>query len=165
MSGLTLSLVAAMDRERGIGRRGALPWHLPVDLRRFRAITIGKTILMGRKTYESIGKPLPDRRNIILSRDPAFRPVGCETYSSYQYARECLSQEVEVMIIGGASIYSRFLPEADRLFLTRVDTISGADVFFPEIDYSIWEKVESEYVPADTKNPHGCTFEVFKKRN
>ena len=159
-----LSLVVAMDRERGIGREGKLPWHLPVDLRRFRAITLGKTVLMGRRTYESIGKPLPDRRNIILSRDPAFQAIGCETYTSYECVLECLTEEVEVMVIGGSSIYSRFLPFADRLFLTYVDTVSGADVFFPKIDYSSWEQVESKYIPADSKNDHDCKFGVFKKR-
>ena len=153
-----------MDRKRGIGQGGVLPWHLPIDLRRFRAITVGKTILMGRRTYESIGRALPDRRNIILSRDPEFRAIGCETYTSYQCVLQSISKEIEVMVIGGASIYSQFLPVADRLFLTSVDTISGADVFFPKIDYSTWQQVDSEYVPADSKNIHDCTFEVFKKR-
>jgi dihydrofolate reductase len=119
---------------------------------------------MGRRTYESIGRALPDRRNIILSRDPEFRAIGCETYTSYQCVLQSISKEIEVMVIGGASIYSQFLPVADRLFLTSVDTISGADVFFPKIDYSTWQQVDSEYVPADSKNIHDCTFEVFKKR-
>jgi dihydrofolate reductase len=165
MSGPTFSLVAAMDREQGIGRRGELPWHLPTDLRRFRSITMGKTIVMGRKTYQSIGRPLSGRRNIILSRDPSFRVAGCETFASYRCILESLTKEMEIMVIGGASIYSRFLPAADWLFLTHVNTVSGADVFFPEIDYSVWDQIETKDVPADKKNAYDCRFDVLKKRN
>jgi dihydrofolate reductase len=129
----TIALIAAMDRARAIGKNGALPWHLPPDLKRFKALTLGHTVLMGRKTFESIGKPLPGRRNVVLSRDPSFQRDGVEACRSLSAAlRLCTSDTL--WVIGGGEIYTLALPIAQRLEITHVDTeVTGADAWFPEL--------------------------------
>lgn len=149
-----IALVVAMDQNRAIGRAGALPWHLPDDLKRFKALTLGKTVLMGRKTYQSIGRPLPHRRNVVLTRDPSFGAEGVEVVHSLE---EALKLDEELMVIGGGEIYALFLPLATHLHLTLVDTaVTGADAFFPVWSSQDWSETFREFHPADES--HAFSF-------
>jgi len=123
-----LALIAAVARNRGIGKDGALPWHLPEDLKRFKRLTMGQTILMGRRTFASIGRALPGRRNVVLTRTPM---AGIETYRSIDDALRALSDTDRVFVIGGGALYAALLPHADELYLTLVDREVEADTFFP----------------------------------
>lgn len=129
---MKLAIIAAVARNRGIGLAGKMPWHLSEDLRRFKRITTGHAILMGRKTWESLGRPLANRRNVVLSRTPV---PGVETYASLDAALAALSQEELVFVIGGGEIYRQTLEKADRLYLTIVDGEAEADTFFPEYEH------------------------------
>jgi len=152
----TIALVAAMDENRAIGRGGALPWHLPDDLKRFRALTLDKTILMGRKTFQSIGRPLPKRRNVVLTRDPRFQAEGVEVVHSLGEALELAD---EIMVIGGGEIYALTLPIATHLYLTLVQTtVANADAFFPVWDSSEWLETHRELHPADPRHPFAFTY-------
>ena len=129
---MTLALIAAVARNRVIGQNGSLPWRIPEDLRRFKQLTIGHAVLMGRRTYESIGRPLPDRRNVVLSS----RPVqGVEHYQTFEEALEALRNEPIVFVIGGASLYTRLLESADELYLTLVDKSPEGDTVFPPYEH------------------------------
>jgi len=129
---MTLALIAAVARNRVIGQNGSLPWRIPEDLRRFKQLTIGHAVLMGRRTYESIGRPLPDRRNVVLSS----RPVqGVEHYQTFEEALEALRNEPIVFVIGGASLYTRLLESADELYLTLVDQSPEGDTVFPPYEH------------------------------
>ncbi len=132
-----------MARNRGIGLRGALPWHVPEDLKRFKALTMGHAIIMGRKTHESIGRPLPGRRNIVVTRgSQAF--AGCDTAGSLEQALKVVEQDELPFIIGGAALYAEALPKVTHLFLTQLDRDVEADVFFPELVASEWKEVKRE---------------------
>lgn len=145
-----IALVVAMDKNRAIGRAGALPWHLPDDLKRFRALTLGKTVLMGRKTYQSIGRPLPRRRNVVLTRDPNFGAEGVEVVHSLD---DALRLDDEIMVIGGGEIYTLTLSFATHIYLTLVDTVvPDADAFFPAWDSPGWREVYREFHPADERH-------------
>ena len=151
----TLSLIAAIDRQRAIGKGNALPWHLPADLKRFKALTLGKPVLMGRKTAESIGRALPGRRNLVLTRSGRVPFDGMEAVASLD---EALSGADEVCVIGGGEVYALCLPRATRLHLTHVDTVvDGADAFFPAFDANAWRAVAREAHPADDR--HAFAFE------
>ncbi|GIW24530.1 dihydrofolate reductase [Meiothermus sp.] len=151
-----IAFVVAMDRNRAIGRAGALPWHLPDDLKRFRALTLGKTVLMGRKTYESIGRPLPKRRNVVLTRDPAFGAEGVEVVHSLE---EALQLDEELMVIGGGEIFALFLPLATHLHLTLVDTtVPDADTFFPPWNAAEWRETYRAYHPTDEQHAFGFSY-------
>ena len=129
-------LIAAMDRNRAIGKDGALPWRLPEDLKRFKALTLGQTVLMGRKTFDSIGRALPGRRNFVLTRDPSWRALGVEVFSDLELAQHACST-AELWVIGGGEIYTQTLAHADRLEITHVDiAVDAADAWFPVIDDS-----------------------------
>jgi len=142
-----VAFVVAMDKNRAIGRGGALPWHLPDDLRRFKALTLGKTVLMGRKTLESIGRPLPKRRNVVLTRDPSFGAEGVRVVHSLA---EALLLDDEIMVIGGGEVYKLFLPIATHLHLTLVDTVvPDADAFFPAWGSADWRETYREFHPTD----------------
>jgi dihydrofolate reductase len=154
---MILSLIAAMDRNRVIGRDNALPWHLPADLRHFKALTLGKPILMGRRTFESIGRPLPGRQNIVLTHDPVYVADGCDVVHSIDAAVACARGE-ELMVIGGATLYAQCLPRADRLYLTLVDAEVGGDAVFPAFDASQWHESSSSAHPADSHNAYACRF-------
>ena len=129
---MRLSICVAMAENRVIGKDNKMPWHLSADLRYFKKITMGKPILMGRKTYESIGRPLPGRQNIIISRNPDYQQLGCEVYHSIDSAIDACSGKEELMIIGGASFYQAMLPKASYLYLTRIHKTFDGDTFFPE---------------------------------
>lgn len=143
---LPLALVVAMARNRGIGLEGRLPWHLPEDLKRFKALTMGHALIMGRKTHESIGRPLPGRRNIVVTRSGASF-AGCETAVSLEAAMR-LARETDPMpmVIGGAELYAQALPYATHLYLTRVDRDVEADTYFPGLVEAEWEQVRQEPV-------------------
>ncbi len=139
-----LALVVAMARNRGIGLAGRLPWHLPEDLKRFKALTLGHAVLMGRKTHESIGRPLPGRRNIVVTRSGATF-AGCETAASLDEALALArTSDALPMVIGGAELYAQALPRATHLYLTRVDRDVEADTYFPAFDEADWVLVREE---------------------
>ena len=150
--GRKITLIAAMARNRGIGMDGELPWHLPGELKHFKSVTMGKPIVMGRKTWESIGRALPGRQNIVVSRNPCFRAPGCDHARSLEEA-VAMAQGEEVMIIGGGELYRQALAGADRMILTEVDCEPQADTWFPDWDRSQWEKVSVRHERADQKNP------------
>ncbi len=158
-----LSLVVALDRERVIGRDGSLPWHLPNDLRRFRAITMGKPIVMGRRTHASIGRPLPGRRNIVLTTREDYAAPGCERFASLEEALATVEARVEAMIIGGAALYRATLPHATRLYLTEVEASVGGDVYFPAFDAAAWREVSAEAHPADASHAYPYRFRVLER--
>ena len=152
-----LVLLAALDRHRAIGKGNALPWHLPDDLKRFKALTLGKPVLMGRKTAESLGRALPERRNLVLTRSGRAPFDGMEAVSSLDEASR-LAGDGELMVIGGGEIFALALPHATRMFLTHVDTeVDGADAFFPEFDASQWRVVSRESHATDAQ--HAFAFE------
>ena len=161
----TLSLIWAMADNRVIGIENRLPWKLPADMKWFRQNTMGKPIIMGRLTFESFGaKPLPGRRNIIISRNPGYSAEGIETYSSLEEALKATQSDDEVMVIGGMSLYQQTLPLADRLYMTLVHANVEGDAWFPEFDLQRWHETERHDFPADEKNPHSYSFIVLDKQ-
>ena len=163
---MILSVIVAVGEGNEIGCRNRLLWRLPADLKRFKSLTIGHAVVMGRKTFESLPcGPLPDRTNIILSNNPHFTHANCLVFSSFDEALIKLSDEKEVFIIGGSQLYSQALPLADRLYLTRVHArFPEADVFFPTIDYAKWIKKNEIIYPADEKNNYSFTFYEYEKK-
>ena len=164
---MIISILVAMDEKRGIGKAGRLPWRLSSDMKRFRELTMGHHIIVGRKTFESIGKPLPGRQTIVVTRNENFRPVECLIVSSVEDALALAEErgESEAFICGGAQIYARSLGLADRMHLTLVHTDSDADTFFPEWDIAEWVELESEDHADDEKNQYAFTFKVLAKKS
>ena len=162
---MTISIIVAIGRNNEIGKGNELLCHLPSDLKRFKAITLGHTVIMGRKTFDSLPKgALPNRRNIVISRNPELKIEGVEIYSSLDYALLKSFDEMEVFIIGGAQIYEQSLPVADKLYITRIHaSFPEADVFFPSIDWSDWKETGRETFPADEKNPYAFTFFEYER--
>ena len=152
-----IALVAAMDEAGVIGRDNALPWHLPADLAHFKALTLDKPILMGRKTWESLPGRLPRRRHLVVSRAPGYHAEGCEVFGSLDAAIAAV-EEPELMIVGGAAIYAQSLPLADRLHLTLVRTRVAGDVRFPTWNPAEWREVARVERPADERNVFDMTF-------
>jgi dihydrofolate reductase len=157
---MLVSLIVAMDEEGGIGYRGGLPWRLSADLRRFKQLTMGHHILMGRKTYESIGRPLPGRRTIIITRNRYFTALGCQTAISLEEALDLAekSGEQEAFIIGGGEIFSEAINKADKIYLTRVHTVTGADTYFPSFRIEDWNVEDHIFHEADEKNQYPSTY-------
>lgn len=153
-----IAFVVAFDRRRVIGKAGGLPWRLPDDMKRVRALTVGKPLIMGRRTYDSIGRPLPQRTNIVLTRDPGFRADGVLVARNVDDALRLAGDAPEVIVFGGADIFRAFLPMADRLYLTEVDADVGGDTFFPEIDLRDWREVERVEHPKDERHPYAFRF-------
>ena len=158
-----ISLIVAMDRNRLIGRGNALPWHLPADLAHFKSITMGKPIVMGRKTYESIGRPLPGRHNIVISRNPDFSAPGCTVVASVDAALAAAGDVPEIMVIGGAQLYAELLPRAQRIYLTRVDAVFEGDAWFPALDARVWRECQHAEHAPDDRNPHAYAFLVLER--
>jgi len=158
-----VSFVVAMDRNRVIGLNQGLPWHLPRDLRRFEALTLGKVVLMGRRTHEAIGRPLPGRRNLVLTRAPGYATPGCEVVHSLEEALARAAESGELMVIGGAEIFRQLLSRATRLYLTEIDAAVDGDTWFPDLDRSEWREVEREDVPADERNPYPLSFVTLER--
>lgn len=158
-----LVVIAALDRDRAIGRGNALPWRLPEDLKRFKALTLGKPVLMGRRTAQSLGRALPGRRNLVLSRSGQVPFDGMESVASLEQALAACAELPELMVIGGSEIYSLCLPLAERMHLTHVDTVvEQADAFFPAWDPGQWQVVQRRRHPADAR--HACAFEFVDYR-
>lgn len=153
-----LCLVVAIADNGVIGRGNALPWHLPADLAHFRRLTLDKTILMGRRTWESLPGPLPRRRHLVLTRDPAFQAAGATPVGSLAQALAAAMGEAQLMIVGGASLYAQTLPQADRLYLTRVHARPAGDTRFPAWAPAAWEEVARRSHPADERNCIPMTF-------
>lgn len=161
---MIISFIVAMSANRVIGNAGKIPWILPADMKRFRALTMGKPVVMGRKTFESIGKVLPGRLNMIMTRDALFQAQGCRIATSRDNALTAAGDVKEVMIIGGEEIFKEFLPIANRIYLTVIDTEVKGDTFFPMIDGAEWREVEHEDHTPDEKNKYRYTFITLEKK-
>ncbi|BDX05410.1 type 3 dihydrofolate reductase [Planctobacterium marinum] len=160
---MKISMIAAMAKNRIIGSDNQMPWHLPADLKHFKAVTLGKPVIMGRKTFESIGRPLPGRLNIVISRS-GFNAEGVTVVSTPDAALEAAGDVPEVMIIGGGVIYDLFLSKATRLYLTFIDLEVAGDTKFPDYEQvAKWLEVESETHQADDKNPNNYCFVTLDK--
>lgn len=159
----TLTLIAALAGNRVIGRDNRLPWRLPADLRFFKQTTMGKPLLMGRRTWESIGRPLPGRRMIVLSRDPAYQAPGCTVAHSLEEALTVVGADAEAMVIGGAALYAQTLSLAQRMYLTQVATDMPGDAWFPVWDEREWQLVWEEAHLADTAHVWPYRFQRWEK--
>jgi len=160
-----ISLIAAMTDEKVIGIDNRLPWRLPADMQWFRRHTLGKPIIMGRKTFESFGsKPLPERTNIVITRDEDYQAAGAVVVHSIDAALQAAGAVDEVMIIGGASFYEQMLPRAQRLYLTFVHASIIGDAWFPDIDFTQWQEIERHDNQADEKNPYAHSFCIFERK-
>jgi len=158
-----LSIIVAADEHGGIGRDGGLPWHLPEDLKRFKSLTLGKPIVMGRRTWDSIGRPLPGRRSVVVSRQPGLAIDGALVCDSLEAALDAVADAPEVSAIGGAEVYRRGLPLADVIHLTRVHASVEADTFFPPLDAADWEEVAREDRPPDERHAHAFSFLTLRR--
>jgi dihydrofolate reductase len=156
-----LTLIVATDRSNGIGIDNKLPWHLPEDLAHFKRTTSGHAIIMGRKTFASIGRPLPNRRNIVITRNPEWKHDGVEAVTSVDAALALLGDE-EAFVIGGAQIYAETLPRASRLVVTEIDQSFDCDAFFPPIDPALWKETAREQYHSD-KNGFGYAFVTYQR--
>ncbi len=167
---MKISIIAALGNNRIIGNKNSLPWSLPSDMEHFKKLTLGKPIIMGQKTFESIGRALPDRENIVLSKDLDCSIPGCQIAHSLDEAVKLAEKSSlgkksqEVMICGGASVYAQYLPRADRMYLTFIDGDFEGDVFFPEFDASEWQEVERVSCQPDQKNRYGYSFVVLERK-
>ena len=166
---MKLAIIVAQAENRVIGINNNLPWHLPEDLRYFKQVTMGKPIIMGRKTFESIGRPLPGRTNIVITRDGSYQPENVKVVNSLEAARE-LAESIctidgcdEAMIIGGAQIYEQALPMADRLYLTQVHAEVNGDAWFPAFQPGDWAEIGREDFDAEGHNPYDYSFIVLKR--
>lgn len=160
-----ISLVVAASTNNVIGAKGDLPWRLSDDLKRFKTLTMGKPIVMGRKTYESIGRPLPGRQNIVITRQPDFLAEGCDVVTSPEAAIDAAGDADEIMIIGGSRIYEAFLPLADRIYLTRVHADVAGDAHLPLLDDNEWRPELIERVEADESNEHATDFVLLERKS
>ena len=151
---MQISLIAAMGKNRVIGKNNSLPWKLPEDMKRFKELTLGKPVIMGRKTFESIGKPLPNRKNIILTRDKNYKAKECIVVHSKEDALKAAEGNEEIMIIGGEQIFREFLQKADKMYLTFIDEYFEGDTYFPEYNRDEWKEVQRE----EHKNDYKYTF-------
>lgn len=166
MTAPRLVMVAALDRDNGIGQRNQLPWHLPDDLKHFKAITLGKPVLMGRKTAQSLGRALPGRANLVLTRSGAVPFAGMQAVGSLAQAQALAVQAGAdtLCVIGGGEIYRLLLDQADDLYLTHVDTQVAADTHFPAVDPAVWQEVDSTAHSADARHAHAFRFAHYRRR-
>lgn len=159
-----ISIIAAIGKNNELGKKNALLWSLPADMKNFRETTKGHTVIMGQKTFESIGRPLPNRRNIVLTQDKNFKTEGVEIVYSPEEAENLLSKDTENFIIGGGMIYKLFIDKADKLYITHVDAeFPDADTFFPEIIPIVWNETFHEEHKKDSENPFDYTFSVYER--
>jgi dihydrofolate reductase len=159
-----VSIIVAMTRDRVIGRGGGMPWHLPADLARFKSLTMGKPIIVGRKTFESIGRLLPGRRHIIVSRNPEFHVNGAEVVAGLDAALEAAASSDEAFVIGGVELFREALARADRIYMTLIHSRIEGDVYFPEFDNKDWQEVECTERAPDGSNPYRLTFLLLDRR-
>lgn len=160
---MIISLIAALATDRVIGMENAMPWHLPGDLAWFKRNTLNKPVIMGRKTFESIGRPLPGRLNIVISSKPGEHD-GVTWVTSVDAALAAAGGVEEVMVMGGGRVYEQFLPKANRLYLTHIDAEVEGDTHFPDYEPDDWESTFSEFHDADEQNSHGYCFEILDRR-
>ena len=176
---MNISLIAAVGNNRVIGMKNAMPWHMPADLKHFKRITLGKPVVMGRKTFDAIGRPLPGRTNIIVTRDPDWRAEGCVVVYSVEQALQAAAGAVapgilppatlvhpctsEVMVIGGANLFEQLLPRATRIYLTEIKADFAGDSYFPVLPPGHWLERERQDHPADTGNPYPYSFVILDR--
>jgi dihydrofolate reductase len=158
------SLVVAMDRNRVIGRDNALPWKLPEELAHFKRVTMGHPVIMGRRTWESIGKPLPGRHNIVVTRNSGYAAPGCTIVGSLDAAWRAAGDAQEACVIGGTSLFEEALPVADRIHLTEVEAEVAGDTWFPEFDRAQWDEHEVTRHPADARHAHAFRILLLQRR-
>ena len=158
-----ISIIVAASTNDVIGRQGALPWHLSDDLKYFKAVTMGKPIIMGRKTWESIGRPLPGRQNIVVTRQQGFAADGCTVVASLEDAIAAAGDADEIVVIGGSQIYELALPLARRLYMTRVHADVEGDAYFPAVDATRWSLVAEEHHEADQRNEYAFSFRTYDR--
>jgi len=160
---MIISLIAAMGKNRVIGKNNSLPWNLPTDMKYFRDKTRNKPVIMGRKTYATIGKPLPNRTNIIITRDENYKAEGCIVVHSADEALKATDNAEEVMVIGGSQIYKEFLPKANKMYLTFIDAEFEGDTYFPEYDITEWKETSYEEHERDAENQYDYRFVVLER--
>ncbi|KXO11954.1 Dihydrofolate reductase [Moritella sp. JT01] len=160
---MIVSMIAALANNRVIGLDNKMPWHLPAELQLFKRATLGKPIVMGRNTFESIGRPLPGRLNIVLSRQTDYKPKGVTVVATLDDAVVAAGDVEELMIIGGATIYNQCLAAADRLYLTHIELTTEGDTWFPDYEQYNWQEIEHESYAADDKNPHDYRFSLLER--
>ncbi|MGO0059494.1 dihydrofolate reductase [Brevibacillus fluminis] len=160
---MKLSMIVAFDKNRVIGKDNDIPWKLPRDQVYFREVTMGHPIIMGRKNHESIGRPLPGRRNIVLTRDKSYEATGCEIVHTAQEALALVGGEQEAFVIGGEEIYRLFLPLADKLYITTIDHEFEGDTHFPAYDPEAWKEVSAVEGVTDEENPYAYVFRVYER--
>lgn len=161
---MVISIIAAIAKNLVIGKNNKLPWNLPADLRRFKELTLGKPIIIGQRTFESIGRSLPERKNIILSQEENFRPKNCLVVHSIEEALKAAGNAPEVMICGGVSVYKQFLPLAHKMYLTLIDENFDGDAYFPEFNWKDWQEIERIENQPNKKNPYRYTFITLIKK-
>lgn len=160
-----ISHIVAMDQNRVIGKDNRLPWHLPADLAYFKKVTMGHAIIMGRKTFESIGRPLPGRENVIVTRNRSFQAEGCTVIHSIEEVRQfAAKRNDEVFVIGGAELFQATLPFADRLYITKIEANFPGDTFYPDFEESEWQLVSYTKGIKDEKNPYDYAFIVYERK-
>lgn len=160
---MRVSFVVAYDRRGVIGKDNALPWRIPADMRHVRRLTVGKPLVMGRRTYESIGRPLPDRTNIVLTRDASFAADGVLVARTPEEALALAGDAPEVIVFGGAEVFRMFLPRADRMYVTEIDAEFEGDTFFPAFDRAEWRETERETHEPDGADPHRYAFVTLER--
>ena len=162
---MKVSLIVAMDKNRVIGRNNDIPWRIPNDWQYVKKMTTGHSIILGRKNFESIGRALPNRRNIVLTRDRSFSFPGCEIAHSKEEALALCNDEAEVFIFGGEEIYNMFLSDVEKMYITKIEHVFEGDTFFPEVDFTEWEECSREKGIKDEANPYDYYFHVYERRN
>lgn len=158
-----LSMIAAITPTRVIGKNGVMPWHLPADLAWFKQNTLGKPVIMGRKTWDSIGRPLPNRTNIVVSRSNPTQQTSAIWVNQFEDALSAAGDAPEVMIIGGAQLYEYFLPQAQRLYLTLIEADLEGDTWFPDYQHYQWNTIYQQAHSKDAKNPYNYTFMILER--
>ena len=161
---MIISFVAAMGKNKAIGKNNSLPWTMPADMKRFKQLTLGKPVIMGRKTFESIGKPLPKRKNIVITHDKNYNAEGCIVAYSVDEALNVAKNAKEVMVIGGSQIYKEFLPRANRMYLTIIDADFEGDAYFPSYDITGWKEISYEEHERDAENQYDYAFITLERK-
>ncbi|EKN69501.1 dihydrofolate reductase [Neobacillus bataviensis LMG 21833] len=160
-----ISFIVAMDENRTIGKNNQLPWHLPEDLKFFKRVTMGHPIAMGRKTHDSIGRVLPGRENIVITRQPDYKSEECTIfYSVEEFVTYCREQDDEIFVIGGAEIFKETFPFVDRLYITEIHEIFDGDTYFPKFTLDDWELTSSEKGIKNEKNPYDYDFKIYERK-
>lgn len=161
---MVITLIVAKDENGVIGHQGRLPWRLPADMKYFKTVTMGKPLIMGRHTYESIGKPLPGRTNIVVTKDAGYQAPGCLVVHSVEEALTVVVDHPEVMVMGGATLYEQLLPRASKIYVTEVHAQVAGETYFPAFNIDEWREVSRSDHPADDNNPYAYSFVVLERK-